>query len=213
MRLLVRVPEAYALLGPFDATRPGLLVIDGCGRRVDVIDLAKEADPAAIAKRLEAAATAPALERIRVTAEDPAALLREVEGARGTREAVATGREVRIVAEAGAAFPVLLRAKAVFEDPVEIADAAGAWHAEKGRAYVPRVMLDPAWKNPSLETRTIAIKGVGRGPPAARVPFAAMKVPGVLAAVPDFEEETLAVVARAGAVDWAAVEKAVAAAR
>jgi len=127
--------------------------------------------------------------------------------------AVADGGEVRILAEPGAAFPALLRAKVRFEDPVEIADAPGAWHVEGDRAYVPRVMLDPARKDASLETRTIDVKGIGKGPPAARVPFVTLKVPGVLAAVPDFEEETLAVVARAGAVDWAAVEKAVAAAR
>jgi len=213
VRLLVRVPEAYTLLKPFEATRPGLLVVDGHGRRVDVIDLAQVTDPADIAKRLESAATSAVLERIRVTAEDPDALAAELKGVRGIREVAKDRSELRIVAEPGAAFPALLRAKVRFEDPVEIEDAPGAWQAEGGRAYVPRVLLDPAWKVASLETRRIDIAGVGKGPPAARVPFAALKVPGVLAAVPDFEEETLAVVGRAGAVDWAAVERAVAAAR
>ncbi len=213
VRLLVRVPEAYALLGPFDATRPGLLVIDGCGRRVDVIDLAHVADPGEIAKRLEAAATAPALERIRVTAEEPDALVKKMKGVAGVREVAADGSVVTLVAEASAAFPTLIDAKVRFDDPAEIDEAPGAWHLASGRAYVPRVMIDPAWKIGSLETRAIDLEGIGKGPPAARVPFAALNVPGVLSAVPDFEKETLAVVARAGAVDWVAVEKAVAAAR
>ena len=201
VRLLVRVPEAYSLLGPFDATRPGILVIDGCGRRVDVIDLARVLDPAEIAKRLESAATAPALERIRVVAEEPDALVKEVKGARGTREVAADGKAVTIVAEAGAAFPPLLRAKVRFEDPVEIEEAPGAWHVADGRAHLPRVMIDPAWKVASLETRTIDLTGVGKGPRAMRVPPAALKQAGVLSVVPDFEKETLTVVARVGAVD------------
>ena len=213
VRLLVRVPEAYALLGPFDATRPGLLVIDGDGRRVDVIDLVAVVDPGEIAKRLESAATAVALERIRVTAEEPDALVKEMKGVAGVREVVADGREVKIVAQAGAARPLFLRKGVVFDDPVELdaKDVPGAWYAEAGRAYVPRVLLDPAWKIASLETRKIDLKGIGKGPPAARVPFAALKVLGVLSVVPDFEKETLTVVGRVGAVDWGAVEKAVAA--
>jgi hypothetical protein len=213
VRLLVRVPEAYVLLGPFDATRPGLLVIDGFGRRVDVIDLARVADPAEIATRLKAAAKAPALERIRVTAEEPDALVKAMKGVAGVREVEADGRDVTVVAEADAAFPALLRAKVRFNDPVEVEEAPGAWHVASGRSYVPSVLIDPAWKIASLETRTIDLKGVGKGPKAAQVPFAALNVPGVVSAVPDFGKETLAIVARAGAVDWAAVEKAVAAAR
>ena len=215
VRLLVRVPEAYALLGPFDATRPGLLVIDGDGRRVDVIDLVTVVDPGEIAKRLESAATAVALERIRVTAEEPDALVKEMKGVAGVREVVADGREVKIVAQAGAARPLFLRKGVVFDDPVglDAKDVPGAWYAEAGRAYVPRVLLDPAWKIASLDTRKIDLKGIGKGPRAVRVPFAALKVPGVLSVVPDFEMETLTVVGRVGAVDWAAVEKAVAAAR
>lgn len=120
---------------------------------------------------------------------------------------------MRILASGDAAFPALIRARVRFEDPVEVEDAPGAWYAEGGHAYVPRIMLDPARKSAALETRTIDLEGIGKGPKALRVPFAALKVPGVLSTVPDFEEETLVVVCRAGAVDWAAVEKAVAAAR
>ena len=105
-----------------------------------------------------------------------------------------------------------------FEDPVGVTLAGGeqvpgAWYAEDGRAYVPRIFLDPAWRIASLESRTIDIKGVGKGPPAAPVPLAALRVVGVLTAVPDFEKEMLTVVARKGDVDWEAVEKSVAAAR
>ncbi len=39
VRVLIRVPEAYLLLHRFDTTRPGLLVLDADGRRVDSLDL------------------------------------------------------------------------------------------------------------------------------------------------------------------------------
>lgn len=224
VRLLVRVPEAYALLGPFDAKRPGLLVLDGDGRRVEMIDLSDVTDRAEIATRLEKAATAPAIERVRVSIDGDAGLLpATLKGLKGIRDVGVRGRELIITAEPGAASPAVLREKAGklalrFEDPVDLAlageeQAPGAWYAEDHRAYVPRVLIDPAWKIASLETRKIDVKGVGKGPRAMLVPFAAMKVPGVLSAVPDFEEETLTVVGRVGAVDWAVVEKAVAAAR
>jgi hypothetical protein len=61
--VLVRVPEAYPLLGPFEATRPGLLVLDADGRRVDARALAEGDDPAAVAAWLKAALTAQARER------------------------------------------------------------------------------------------------------------------------------------------------------
>lgn len=224
VRLLVRVPEAYALLEPLDAKRPGLLVLDGDGRRVEMIDLHDLTDRAEIAMRLEKAATAQALERIRVGIDgEPGLLPARLKGVKGIRDVGVRGRELIITAEPGAASPALVREKAEkltlrFEDPVELMlageeKAPGAWYAEAHRAYMPRVLVDPAWRIASLETRAIDLKGIGKGPPAARVPFAALKVPGVLSAVPDFEEETLTVVARTGVVDWAAVEKAVAAAR
>ena len=224
VRLLVRVPEAYALLEPFDAKRPGLLVLDGDGRRVEMIDLSDVTDRAEIATRLEKAATAPALERIRVSIDgEPGLFPATLKGLKGIRDVGVRGRELTIAAEPGAASPALVREKAGemsvrFEDPVELVlageeKAPGAWYSEDHCAYVPRVLVDPAWKIASLETRKIDVKGVGKGPRAMRVPFAAMKVPGVLSGVPDFEKETLTVVGRAGAVAWDAVEKAVAAAR
>jgi len=224
VRLLVRVPEAYALLEPFEASRPGLLVLDADGRRVEMIDLAAVTDRAEIATRLEKAATAPAVERIRVSLDGAAGLLPStLKGVKGIRDVGVRGRELIITAEPGAAVPAVLREKADklalrFEDPAEVTlsgdeQAPGAWYVEAGRAYVPRVLVDAAWKIASLETRTIDLEGVGKGPRAARVPFAALAVAGVLTAVPDFEQETLTVVARKEDVDWDAVEKAVAAVR
>ena len=146
-----------------------------------------------------------------------------LKGLEGIRDVGVRGRELILTAEPGAASPAILREKARpltlrFEDPVEIAlagdeQAPGAWYAEDRRAYVPRALLDPGWKIASLETRTIDLKGVGKGPRAARVPVAALKVQGVVSVVPDFEAEKLVVVARAGDVDWALVGKAVALAR
>jgi len=222
VRLLVRVPEAYSLLEPFAASRPGLVILDGHGRRVDAIDLHAVKDPAEIATRLEQAAAAPAVERIRIGMEGAAGAA-ALKGVKGIRDVEVHGRDLILTAEPGAASPAVLRESAGtpalrIEDPAEIAlaaeeEAPGAWYVEDRRAYVPRVFLDPAWKIATLETRVIDIKGVGKGPRAAIIPFAALKVTGVLAAVPDFEKETLTVVARAGAVDWSAVEKSVAAAR
>ena len=76
MRVLVRVPEAYALLAPYETTRPGLLVLDADGRRIDSIDLAPQRgaapDADTVARRLREAAKAPVLERwrLRVTSPD-----------------------------------------------------------------------------------------------------------------------------------------------
>ena len=39
VRIRIRVPEAYLLIRPLDTSRPGLLVLDADGRRVDSIAL------------------------------------------------------------------------------------------------------------------------------------------------------------------------------
>jgi hypothetical protein len=64
VRVLIRVPEAYLLLEEFSAKRPGLVVLDSDGRRVDSLSL-KGAAAADVATWLEQAQTKGARERLR----------------------------------------------------------------------------------------------------------------------------------------------------
>jgi len=59
LRVLVRVPEAYWLVRDYKATRPGVLVLDGVGRKVAVRAVTGEAgDVAGLAAELQRARTA-----------------------------------------------------------------------------------------------------------------------------------------------------------
>ena len=64
MRVLVRVPEAYLLLRPFDTTRPGLLVLDADARRVASVPLTGRPIAADVADRLTKAQGARPRERV-----------------------------------------------------------------------------------------------------------------------------------------------------
>ncbi len=68
----MRVPEAYLLLKQYETTRPGLLVLDADGRRVDSIPLpgmgSPRIAPREIARRLDVAKKSPAIEHWRFTA-------------------------------------------------------------------------------------------------------------------------------------------------
>jgi hypothetical protein len=63
VRVLVRVPEAYLLLKPYEATRPGLLVLDADGRRVASVSLEDEPDAEEVAREIRQAREAPSVER------------------------------------------------------------------------------------------------------------------------------------------------------
>lgn len=63
MRVLVRVPEAYLLLEPFEAVRPGLLVLDADGRRVTCVPLTGTPKAVEVARLLREAVTSPGIER------------------------------------------------------------------------------------------------------------------------------------------------------
>ena len=223
VRIRVRVPEAYLLLSALDATRPGLLVLDDAGRRGDCIPLpgmgAPDIGPDEVAKRLRAARDAPALERFRarVAGGDAAAFV----AALGAREGVSSVRLEQGVlhgaAAAGKASPGSLVALArshgvelTVEHPVPVraeTPPAAAWYAGDGEAWVPAHALDPAEAS-DLEAREFALPGVSKGGPGARVAAAPLAVPGVLAVFPDLFADAERVVARKGAVDWTAVEKA-----
>jgi len=120
VRVLIRVPDAYLILARIESTRPGLLVLDAEGRRVDSISLLdRELTPAKLAGWLKRARTAPARERwtlrLRGGAETRRqAFLREMEKTPGVEEIRAIRRrdEVRISLAPGSLHPERLLARA-----------------------------------------------------------------------------------------------------
>lgn len=62
--MLVRVPEAYLLLRPFDTTRPGLLVLDADARRIASIPLTGKPNASHVADELTKALKTPPRERL-----------------------------------------------------------------------------------------------------------------------------------------------------
>lgn len=118
-RVLVRVPEAYALLGPLEATRPGLLVLDADGRRVDARALGEGDAPAEVAAWLSAAAKAQPRERwllrVALKAEGGGTLAAFLEAARkveGIESAEQTNAGVVLKGRPGAIRPAGLAARA-----------------------------------------------------------------------------------------------------
>ena len=69
VRILIRVPEAYLLLRPYNTTRPGLLILDADGRRIDSIALPgrgqKGEDQATVVQRLKDGVGEVPFERVR----------------------------------------------------------------------------------------------------------------------------------------------------
>lgn len=70
--MLVRVPEAYLLLRPFDATRPGLLVLDADARRIASIPLTGKPDSSAVADALTKALATEPRERLLLRVQEKA---------------------------------------------------------------------------------------------------------------------------------------------
>jgi len=126
-RVLVRVPEAYPLLGPFEATRPGLLVLDADGRRVDARALKEGDDPAEVATWIRRALEAPARERFRLRVRPgpgegtAAGFAAAAAKAPGVLRAEAKGEEVEVLAKSGELPPeALARLAAAAKVQVEI---------------------------------------------------------------------------------------------
>jgi hypothetical protein len=223
VRVLIRVPEAYLLLKDFKAKRPGLLVLDGDGRRVGAIALAG-AKPANVARALTAWKDAMPVESLRIRLTKPDVdwrlLTRAVfrKGDRGT----ATKRDGHLIfrMERGGLSPARLTAAAKesgveFEwiDPVPVTtkttDAPGVWYAEEGRCYVTRVLLSPSILGESdIEQRVFKLPGVSRGASGAPVAAAPLKEQGVLTVFADLFHDREIVVGRKNAVDWKKVEAA-----
>ncbi|MHC4225080.1 MAG: hypothetical protein ACYSX0_09025 [Planctomycetota bacterium] len=224
-RILVRVPEAYLLVSRFKATRPGLLVLDADGRRVDAI---KIDDAGAVAARLKTSLRKQALEEF------------VVEGAPTTEEMARASsvaphpKGTRIVATAGAFTVETLRKRGLrIVEPVEVrltpardADGArvrllkvaGVWWVEgrkELRAYVSPLLLLPApllraapGATVDIEARSFDLPDVPKGGRGWGVASAPLLTPGVLSIFPDIFGESQRVVGRKGEISWKAVRDA-----
>ena len=207
VRILIRVPEAYVLLRPYETTRPGFLVLDADGRRVDSIDLRAVTDAEEIARRLTKAATAPAKERFLVRFAEPnaaKALQKKLRQEKVSSKRLGRMLEFRVAA--GGLDPRSLGETATVVEPVTVRGeglirAAGTWYSGEDRIYVASLLLDPKLGG-DLEARRFDLPGVGQGPPAARVPLAVQPLPGVLSVFPDLFGERITVVGRKGATSW-----------
>jgi hypothetical protein len=171
------VPEAYLLLKHYETTRPGLLVLDADGRRVDSIALPGMGAPRIssdeIARRLDAAKSAPAIEIWKFEAKGSDASLDSLRETlskhKGARGASRTGTAFRVKVTSGALQPktlakyaAALETSLTIHEPVPvqfanhengeaaakaIASLAGTWHADHAptvHAYVAGLLLRPA---------------------------------------------------------------------
>ena len=173
MPVLIRVPEAYLLLKEFGATRPGLLVLDSDGRRIDGLALAGQT-PASVALWLGKAETKVPRERsrIRVSSAGRAELeklKKSLSSLRGVHEVTIDRAELIVKADPGALPPgdvrdVAKKAGLAIEilEPVRVrlkpkvraaptplgtvARVPGVWYvsyANPPTAWVTRFLLDP----------------------------------------------------------------------
>jgi hypothetical protein len=233
LRVLVRVPEAYPLLGPYEASRPGLLVLDADGRRVDARALKAGDDPAVLAAWLKAALTAPPRERWVLRGKVAAAeALKKVDGVLSVevKEDVIT-----VLAKTGAQLTARAADLEILEpatvtltrgegaSPLEarhgVMLTAGVWSLKEQEgsltAYVTPFLLDPAalakaapgWTL-DVESRRYAIPKAPTGPPGMRIANAVSPLPGVLAVFPALADETVTVVGRKSPAPWPEVLKA-----
>jgi hypothetical protein len=224
-RILVRVPEAYLLVSRFKTKRPGLLVLDADGRKVDAI---KIDDTGSVAARLRSSLRKQALEEYVVegapTAEEMERAWSVAPHPKGTR----------IVAPAGTFTVETFRKRGLkIVEPVEVrltpardADGArvrllkvaGVWWVggrKELRAYVSSLLLlpDPLLKaapgaTVDIEARRFELPDVPKGGRGWGVAAAPLQTPGVLSIFPDIFGESQRVVGRKGEVSWKRVRDA-----
>ncbi len=135
MRILVRVPEAYLLLSPYATQRPGLLILDADGRRVDSIKLPGRGivgeDKPTVAARLKAGIRREALEVFRTTVAGTPGCMAKVRNDvlkwEGVRSADLKGNTLTVRGTAGSLVPEKLVALAKshvvhleVDEPVEV---------------------------------------------------------------------------------------------
>ncbi len=167
------MPEAYLLLGNYETTRPGLLILDADGRRVDSISLPglnhPGVDAATCAKRLRAAREAPALEYVRATIAGTdgckAKVRADVLKWPGVRSAEISGTVMTLRGTAGSIAPAKLEAMAdghsVFLEmlePVQV-NFAGNPGAAAGAVKV-FAQLPGVWYTERTRSLSIYVTGV-----------------------------------------------------
>ncbi len=200
------MPEAYLLLRRFDTSRPGFLILDADGRRVDSIDLAPALrgalKPEAVAKRLNAAKTKAPTERFWLKTDNPKATL-DVAGAQSVKR---IGNTSLVIAAPGKVRPEDLVEKAkgwTLIDPVPVT-------VNKKRTFVSRTLLSPDrfGADSDVEFRIFDLPQVPKSASGARVARAPLNLPGVLSVAPNFALDEELVAGRKGEVDWERVLKA-----
>ncbi|MEE8106241.1 MAG: hypothetical protein V3T86_11965, partial [Planctomycetota bacterium] len=209
------MPDAYLLLREYGATRPGFLVLDADGRRVDSLGLLKKSS-AEVAAWLKATAAKKPHEvwwaRIDGAA-DASKLLTALRALDGVKDAnVSKGSLVlRVAANSIQPDGLLKLAKShgvklrlVEPAPIgPVSDRAktspGLWYVDDSGGYVTRVLLDPKRVGArELETRAFSLFDVSKGGLGARVAGAPLKVDGVISVHVDIFSEEERVVARKG---------------
>ena len=112
--MLIRVPEAYPIIRKYDTIRPGLLLLDADGRRIDSIDLrgavTGKLHAPTVAKRLRLALKITAMELfwIRVGAAKPkgvAAFKKDLAKIKGVTATQAKAGELTLTVERGTLHP------------------------------------------------------------------------------------------------------------
>ena len=233
------MPEAYLLLRQYETSRPGVLILDADGRRVDSIPLpgmgAPNIEAAELAKRLQAAKKAPAIEHMRAALKGRAGCMEKVQrdlaALPGVNSAVLSKGAISLKVNAGSLSPETLKkiarghvVVATMQEPVlvnfiaappSVARTAGVWYSAGPRVYVTRLLLDPKALSkegdghvPDIEARAFRLTGMPKGGAACRVALAPLKVPGVLTIFADVFNDRQVVVGRKGEVSWPAVVKA-----
>ena len=218
VRIKIRVPEAYLMLRDYEATRPGLLVMDADGRRVSSLAIGR-LDPTDLAGWLAGQKKAKGQERYVVAMKggDQKKLRAEVRGrvARDGSMVVKTELsidEFRAIAERH-------EVELSWRDPVairisgagDLSRVAGIRHVAKRTAYMTRLLLHPralVGFKLDIEARTYELPGVPTSARGAGVAMAPRRVAGVLTVFPDLFNESETVVARKGKIQWPQVAKA-----
>ena len=208
----------------FGVKRYGLLVLDSDGRKVGTIDLRNiYKRPELAARRLEALATAPALERHRLTLAGPekelAALRDIVQQEKSVREAALDGRTLTII---GRLSPKTLTRHAkthgvslTYRTPVPVkiseAQSPGIWYVEDGLSYVTSLLVHPkrlGIVGDRVKTRTIRVPGARIGSIAHRVLLGTLSAPGVINVLPNLRAGRIDVVGLDDSSTWAALQRA-----
>lgn len=205
----------------FGVKRYGLLVLDADGRKVGTIDLWNiHKRPGLAARRLEELASAPALERHRLTLAGPekklAALREVVQGEESVRDATLNGRILTIV---GKLSPGTLARHAETHGvsltyltpvPVKISESRspGIWYVEDGVSYVTSLLVHPkrlGVVGERVKTRRFRVRGARSGRVAHRILLGTLSTPGVINVLPNLPAEQIDVVGLNETSTWAAL--------